>query len=134
MPYIHMALTAGYSVKQKRSLIRAMTDCTITAMEVPLSEVHVFLWEFATENLGYGGDEPAKTKMNNVTMTFREGRRPEVLAALIVKLTDVIEQQLQLPRGDIHIVLVEVPAKNIGEGGVPMEPPSQPSWLSTPSA
>jgi 4-oxalocrotonate tautomerase family enzyme len=134
MPYIHMALTAGYSAKQKRSLIRAMTDCTITAMEVPPAEVHVFLWEFSTENLGHGGDEPSKTKINNVAMTFRQGRHPEVLAALIVKLTDVIERQLQVVREDIHIVLVEVPAGNIGEGGVPMGPPPQPSWVTAASA
>lgn len=52
MPYLHMALTKGYSAEQKRSLIREMTDCTVEAMEVPPSEVHIFLWEFDTENLG----------------------------------------------------------------------------------
>ena len=129
MPYLHMALTKGYSTEQKRSLIREMTDCTIAAMEVPPSEVHVFLWEFDTENLGYGGDEPHKTKMNNVTMTFREGRHREVLTALIERLTDVIEKQLKVVREDVHITLVEVPAANIGEGGIPMSPPEQPSWL-----
>ena len=134
MPYVHMALTTGYSVKQRRSLIRAMTECTVAVMEVPPADVHVFLWEIATENLGHGGDEPSKTKINNVTMMFRQGRHREVLAALIVKLTDVIEQQLGVAREDIHIILVEVPAENIGEGGIPMSPPQQPGWLKAASA
>ncbi|MEO5325774.1 tautomerase family protein [Mesorhizobium sp. CC13] len=129
MPYLHMALTRGNSAARKRSLIREMTDCTVEVMEVPPSEVHVFLWEFDTENLGYGGDEPHKARMNNVTMTFREGRRREVLTALIERLTDVIERRLEVAREDVHITLIEVPAANIGEGGIPMSPPEQPSWL-----
>lgn len=72
--------------------------------------------------------------MNNVTMTFREGRHREVPTALIQRLTDVIEKQLKVVREDVHITLIEVPAANIGEGGIPMNPPEQPSWLKAASA
>jgi 4-oxalocrotonate tautomerase family enzyme len=128
MPYVHVALTIGRSSDQKRSLIRAITDSIVRVLEVGPRDVHVFLWEFTTENAGVAGEEPGPTTINDVTIILRQGRHLEVKALLIKDLTDTIGKQLDIPYEDVHIILSEVPASNIGEGGVPMKSPAQPAW------
>jgi 4-oxalocrotonate tautomerase family enzyme len=132
MPYIHAAIANGSSAETKRSLIRAITTSTVCVLEVPPADVHVFLWEFQTQNLGYAGEEPGRGKINNVTVIFRRGRHRNVRLALLKGLTDAVQSVLGVTRGDIHVILSEVPPENIGEGGVPMGPPTQPDWHTNP--
>jgi 4-oxalocrotonate tautomerase family enzyme len=131
MPYIHAAIAYGCSREKKRSLIRAITTSTVCVLEVPPADVHVFLWEFATQNLGYGGEEPSRGKINNVTVIVRRGRHRGVRLALLKGLTDAVQSVLGVTHEDIHVILSEVPPENIGEGGVPMGPPTQPDWHTT---
>jgi phenylpyruvate tautomerase PptA (4-oxalocrotonate tautomerase family) len=49
---------------------------------------------------------------------------------LIKSLTDTIQECLDVAYADIHILLSEVPAENIGEGAVLMKPPAQPAWFT----
>jgi 4-oxalocrotonate tautomerase family enzyme len=130
MPYIHAAIAYGCSTEKKRSLIRAITKSTVYVLEVPPTDVHVFLWEVAIENLGYGGDQPGRGKLNNVTVVFRQGRHREVRLALLKCLTEAMQAELDVAPEDIHVILSEVPHENIGEGGIPMGPPTQPNWLA----
>jgi len=129
MPYLHVIIASGRPAEQKRSLIRALTDATERVLDVPRNEVYVFVRELSAENLGDGGEEPEPTKINNITMFLREGRHPEVRAALLEALTEAAEKKLGTPRPNIQILLCEIPAANIGEGGVPMGPPKQPAWF-----
>lgn len=131
MPYIHVAIASGYSKEKKRSLIRAITTSTVCVLEAPPTDVHVFLWELATGNLGYAGEEPSRGRINNVTVIFRKGRHRNVRFALLKGLTDAVQAALGVAHDDIHVVLSEVPAENIGEGGVPMGPPTEPGGHAT---
>jgi 4-oxalocrotonate tautomerase family enzyme len=128
MPYIHVASAHHYAEGQKRPLIRAITDATVDVLEVPAADVHVFLWEIPTENLGYAGDEPSPGRINNVTVVFRKGRHQQVRIVLMQRLTDVIQAQLQAAREAIHIILSQVTPEDISEGGIPMGPPPTPTW------
>lgn len=130
MPYIHAAISTGLSKKQKRSLIRAITQATVSVLEVPPPDVHVFLWELLLQNLGFAGEEPGSGKINNVTVVFRRGRDAEVRRVLIERLTHVIQAELHVAKDDVHVILAEVPHEDMGEGGMSMGPPAQPSWYT----
>ena len=117
MPYIHVASAHHHQANEKRMVIRAITDATVKALEVPPPDVHVFLWELATENMGYAGDEPSCSKINNITVVFRRGRHAAVKRMLIERLTDAVQSALKVEREDIHIILSEVAPEDIGEGG-----------------
>lgn len=131
MPYIHAAISTEFSTQQKRSLIHAITTATIRVLQVPAADVHVFIWELLPQNLGIAGDEPSRGKINNLTVVFRRGREPQVRRALIEQLTDVVQSELRVIRDDIHVILSEVPPEDIGEGGILMGPPAQPSWYTS---
>jgi len=47
---------------------------------------------------------------------------------LIKALTDVVEATLAARREDVHLVVFEERFRNIGEAGIPMEPPRIPHW------
>jgi phenylpyruvate tautomerase PptA (4-oxalocrotonate tautomerase family) len=130
VPYIHAGVTTVLSTERKRSLIQAITATVIRVLEVPPPDVHVFVWELLPENLGCAGEEPGAGKINNFSVVFRRGREPQVRRALIEQLTDAVQSELGVLRGDIHIIVVEVPPEDIGEGGVLMKPPAQPSWYT----
>jgi 4-oxalocrotonate tautomerase family enzyme len=129
MPYLHVVIAAGRPTAQKRSLIRALTDAAERVLEVPRHDVYVFVGELCTESLGDGGEEPDAAKINNLTVFLREGRHPAVRAALLEALTDATQTELGVPRPYIQILLSEIPPANIGEGGVPMGAPKQPTWF-----
>jgi len=129
MPYLHVVIASGRPAQQKRSLIRALTDATERVLDVPRNDVYVYVCELSTQNLGDGGEEPEPTKVSNITMFLREGRHPKVRAALLEALTDAAEKTLVASRPNIQILLSEIPAANIGEGGVPMGPAKQPAWF-----
>jgi 4-oxalocrotonate tautomerase family enzyme len=131
MPYIHVSLATGRPRNQKRSLIRGLTDATERVLEVARRDIFVFLWELPTDNLGEAGEEPLAAATNNVVVMLRKGRPPEVRHVLIDALTTAVEDQLDVPRKDIHLVLAEVPPDNVGEAGIPMAPPTLPSWYAT---
>jgi 4-oxalocrotonate tautomerase family enzyme len=128
MPYIHVTLASGRSKQQKRALITALTDNMERVLEVARSDIHVLLWELPTENIGEGGEEPSSETTNNVAVLMSQGRPPEVVLVLIKTLTDVVEHTLQVRRQDVHLVVFEEPFRNIGEAGIPMEPPRIPHW------
>jgi phenylpyruvate tautomerase PptA (4-oxalocrotonate tautomerase family) len=88
----------------------------------------VLLWELPTENIGEGGEEPSPETTNNLTVLMSQGRPPEVVLVLIKTLTDVVEDALRVRREDVHLVVFEEPFRNIGEAGIPMEPPRIPHW------
>lgn len=54
-----------------------------------------------------------------VDVTLIEGRDNEKKAALIKRLTDVVEETLGAPRASIRVILREVPAAHWGVGGEP---------------
>jgi 4-oxalocrotonate tautomerase family enzyme len=128
MPYIHVTLASGRSKQQKRALITALTDNMERVLEVARPDIHVLLWELPTENLGEGGEEPSPETTNNVAVLMSQGRPPEVVLVLIKTLTDVVEHTLQVRRQDVHLVVFEEPFRNIGEAGIPVEPPRIPHW------
>jgi 4-oxalocrotonate tautomerase family enzyme len=129
MPYLHGVIAGGRPAAQKRSLIRALTDATERVLEVPRIEIYVFICELSTESLGYGGEEPDATTINNFTMFLREGRHLKVRTALLETLTDAAEIGLCVPRPHIQILLSEIAPANIGEGGIPMGAPKLPAWF-----
>ncbi len=128
MPYIHVTLASGRSKQQKRALIMALTDKMERVLEVARPDIHVLLWELPTENIGEAGEEPSPETTNNVAVVMSQGRPPEVVLVLIKSLTDVVETTLQVRRQDVHLVVFEEPFRNIGEAGIPMEPPRIPHW------
>lgn len=128
MPYIHVTLAQGRTKEQKRALILALTDSMQHVLEVARHDIHVLLWELPTENIGEAGEEPKPSVTNNVSILMSQGRPPEVILALIKALTDVVESVFHVERKDVHLVVFEEPFRNIGEAGVPMEPPRVPHW------
>lgn len=52
-----------------------------------------------------------------VEVTLVDGRRPEQLRELIVRLTDAVESALGAPRPSIRVVLREVPPTHWAAGG-----------------
>jgi 4-oxalocrotonate tautomerase len=134
MPYLHVALATGRSDEQKRSLIRGLTDATLRLLEVRPMDVHVYLWESDTKNIGIAGDEPNPATVNDITVILREGRHLEVKTAYMKALTQTMQECLEVVKEDVHVVLSEVLSSNVGEGGVPMGPPSQPSWFAKAGA
>ncbi|GEM_PF-2689334 len=128
MPYIHVTLASGRSKEKKRALITALTDTMERVLEVARIDIHVLLWELPTENIGEAGQEPAPDVTNNVMVLMSQGRPPEVVLVLIKALTDVVESTLRVARRDVHLVVLEEPFRNIGEAGIPMEPPHIPHW------
>src|ERR1700691_626622 len=129
MPYLHVVIASGRPAQQKRSLIRALTDATERVLDVPRDDVYVYVSEPTTQNMADGGEEPEPTNVSNMTMFLREGRHPKVRAALLEALTDAAEKTLVTSRPNIQVLLSEIPAANIGEGGVPMGPPKHPAWF-----
>jgi len=128
LPYIHVTLANGRPKDRKRSLIRALTDTMEQVLEVARHDIHVLLWELPTENIGEAGEEPPPEMTNNVAVLMSEGRPAEVELMLIKRLTDVVERVLQVERKHVHLVVHEEPYRNIGEAGVPMDPPRVPHW------
>jgi 4-oxalocrotonate tautomerase family enzyme len=128
LPYIHVTLANGRPKDRKRSLIRALTDTMEQVLEVARHDIHVLLWELPTENIGEAGEEPPPEMTNNVAVLMSEGRPAEVELMLIKRLTDVVESVLQVERKHVHLVVHEEPYRNIGEAGVPMDPPRVPHW------
>jgi 4-oxalocrotonate tautomerase family enzyme len=128
LPYIHVTLATGRPRKRKRSLIKALTDSMEQVLEVARHDIHVLLWELPTENIGEAGEEPPPDTTNNVAVLMSVGRPPEVVLMLIKRLTDAVESELRVARKDVHLVVHEEPFRNIGEGGVPMDPPRIPHW------
>jgi 4-oxalocrotonate tautomerase family enzyme len=128
LPYIHVTLASGRPKAKKRQLITALTDTMERVLEVARSDIHVLLWELPTENIGEAGEEPAPDVTNNVMVLMSQGRPPEVVLVLIKTLTDVVENTLGVARRDVHLVVLEEPFRNIGEAGIPMEPPKIPHW------
>jgi 4-oxalocrotonate tautomerase family enzyme len=128
VPYIHVTLASGRPKPLKRELIKALTNTMERVLEVARIDIHVLLWELPTENIGEAGEEPAPDVTNNVMVLMSEGRPPEVVLVLIKELTDAVEQTLAVARKDVHLVVLEEPFRNIGEAGIPMEPPRVPHW------
>jgi len=128
LPYIHVTLATGRPKDRKRSLINALTDTMEQVLEVARHDIHVLLWELPTENIGEAGEEPPPEMTNNVAVLMSEGRPAEVVLMLIKRLTDVVESVLQVERKHVHLVVHEEPYRNIGEAGVPMDPPRVPHW------
>jgi len=130
MPYVHVVLVAGRSVKEKRSLISGLTDTTLRLLEVNPIDVHVYLWELEGTNIGIAGEAPSAATLNDVTVFLRDGRHPDVKAAYANALTETVCERLLAKKEDVHVLLAEVPPGNIAEGGVPMGPPTQPRWFT----
>lgn len=128
LPYIHVTLASGRPRQLKRELIVGLTDTMERVLEVRRSDIHVLLWELATENIGEGGAEPSNEVTNNITVVMSQGRPAEVVLVLISSLTDVVETVLAVARADVHLVVLEEPFTRIGEGGIPMDPPRVPHW------
>jgi 4-oxalocrotonate tautomerase family enzyme len=128
MPYIHATLASGRTKQVKRELISALTDTMERVLEVARIDIHVLLWELPTENIGEAGEEPTPDVTNNVMVLMSQGRPQEVVLVLIKALTDVVERTLEVARKDVHLVVLEEPFRNIGEAGIPMEPPRVPRW------
>jgi 4-oxalocrotonate tautomerase family enzyme len=128
LPYIHVTLASGRPRAKKRQLITALTDAMERVLEVARIDIHVLLWELPTENIGEAGEEPAPDVTNNVMVLMSQGRPPEVVLVLIKAMTDVVERTLEVARKDVHLVVLEEPFRNIGEAGIPMEPPKIPHW------
>jgi 4-oxalocrotonate tautomerase family enzyme len=128
MPYIHVTIASGRPKGKKRELIKGLTDSMERVLEVTRPDIHVLLWELPTENIGEAGDEPAADITNNVMVLMSQGRPPEVVLVLMKSLTDVVENTLKVARRDVHLVVLEEPFRNIGEAGIPMEPPRIPHW------
>lgn len=66
--------------------------------------------------------------MPYIHVTLATGRPKDRKRSLIKALTDTMEQVLEVARHDIHVLLWELPTENIGEAGVPMDPPRVPHW------
>ena len=128
MPYIHVTLASGRSKEKKRQLITALTDAMERVLEVARIDIHVLLWELPTENIGEAGEEPKPDVTNNVMVLMSQGRPVEVVLVLIKAMTDAVESTLKVARKDVHLVVLEEPYRNIGEAGIPMEPPRIPHW------
>jgi 4-oxalocrotonate tautomerase len=58
--------------------------------------------------------------MPYVQISLVQGRTPSKKEELIKKVTDAIVETLQISKDHVHIVLIEVPKDNIGDGGVPL--------------
>jgi 4-oxalocrotonate tautomerase family enzyme len=129
MPYVHVALVAGRSVNEKRSLISGLTDTTLRLLEVSPIDVHVYLWELDATNIGIAGEEPSAAALNDITVFLRDGRHIDVKAAYANALAETVCERLLVDKKDVHVVLAEVPPGNIAEGGVPLGPPAQPRWF-----
>jgi 4-oxalocrotonate tautomerase len=54
-----------------------------------------------------------------VEVTLIEGRTKDQKRALLVSLTDAVEQSIGAPRDTIRVILREVPAAHWAVGGVP---------------
>ena len=128
MPYIHVTLASGRPKEKKRQLITALTDAMERVLEVARIDIHILLWELPTENIGEAGEEPEADVTNNVMVLMSQGRPAEVILVLIKAMTDVVENTLKVARKDVHLVVLEEPFRNIGEAGIPMEPPRIPHW------
>jgi 4-oxalocrotonate tautomerase len=63
-----------------------------------------------------------------VEVTLVEGRTPEQLRDLQVKLTDAVIEAITAPRESIRVILRELPTTHFAIGGVPI------SELRSPSA
>jgi 4-oxalocrotonate tautomerase len=58
--------------------------------------------------------------MPYVQISLVQGRTPSKKEELIKKVTDAIAETLKISKDHVHIVLIEVPKDNIGDGGVPL--------------
>jgi len=58
--------------------------------------------------------------MPYVQISLVQGRTPSKKEELIKKVTDAIVETLKISKDHVHIVLIEVPKDNIGDGGVPL--------------
>ncbi len=52
-----------------------------------------------------------------VDVTLVEGRAPEKIRDLIDRLTDAVEEALDVPRSNIRVIVREVPAAHWAAGG-----------------
>lgn len=53
-----------------------------------------------------------------VEVTLVQGRSPEQLRTLITKLTDAVETAIETPRGNVRVIVREVPATHWAAGDV----------------
>jgi len=103
--------------------MQELTDTTVRVLDVAPRDVHVYLWELPYCSVAVAGTEPAAAALNDVGVVLRQGRHAHVRSTYIVALTDVIEACLGVARANVHVILIELPADNIAEGGVPLGPP-----------
>ncbi|WP_123039637.1 4-oxalocrotonate tautomerase [Cohnella candidum] len=54
-----------------------------------------------------------------INIQLMEGRPPEKIKSLIVKVTDAVAEELNSPKDRIRVLVSEVPKTHWGIGGVP---------------
>lgn len=131
MPYINAVIAEGRPESVHRQLVAELSQVLVDVLDSAPHDIHVMIWTLPLDRLGENGAAAASADLtHNISMLLARGRSPAVLLALMARLTDVVQEVLDVPRHHVHVVLNEQDHTHIGEGGVPMPAPADPAWFA----
>lgn len=126
MPNIEMFLVEGYPDQQKETLIAALTDAAVTAIDAPADSIRVMLTEMSARNFGIGGktvqairQAPStwQSEAAIIQVLLIAGRTDEQKSRLIAGLTDAVVTVLGVADSEVRVIVRDVPNTDYGIAG-----------------
>lgn len=116
MALASIEVLAGRGLDERRRLLRAVRQALVAALRVPVDDPTVRLMAHASDNFMIPERHSARYVL--VTVTMFRGRTPETKRVLYEELVAELAK-VDVPAGDVQVVLHEPPMENWSIGGTP---------------
>lgn len=128
MPTIEAFIVEGHSHRQKEQLIDSLTHAVVESIAAPIDSVRVILNEVAARHVGVGGkpmgaaDVPPGPAAPGAALAIMQvfliaGRSDEQKVRLIAALTDAAVEVQAVARGDVRVIIKDIPNTDFGLAG-----------------
>ena len=124
MPNLNIYLLEGFSALTRRRLLTRMTDAVVETLGVPEVNIRLFLFELPRAQVCVGGvtldemgEEAVQLAGPTVHAFLVAGRSDAQKQALIVGLSEVCQEVLEIPATPVRIMIVDVPNTSFGMQG-----------------
>ena len=111
MPLVRIEIQSGHTREYKNTLLQAVHDGLVTALQIPEDDRHQRLYELAPEDFL----NPGKTeRLTVIELTLFPGRSREMKRAAVAEITRLLGERLDIEPSDVFITITEPPLDNWG--------------------
>ena len=114
MPFVRIEIQSGHTQDYKTTLLQAVHDGLVTALQIPEDDRHQRLYELEPEDF----INPGKTeKFTVIELTFFPGRSREMKRLAVSEIARLLGEKLGIEPSDLFITISEPPLDNWGLRG-----------------